>query len=250
VIPEGRRHAFARQMIDPVLERLRRAKAGEPLFVYTHLMEPHAPYDRGRHDGTEWEKYLSEIAVADMQIQRVLRLLEQRFGDRWLLFVSADHGEAFGEHETFQHTKTLYEELLRVPLLVRGPHVARRTIAEHVGLIDLGPTILDLFGAVTPGPFEGQSLVPLLAGRDVVLDRPLLAEGRLRRALYTPDGLKVIEDTRRETVEVYDLLQDPGETRNLFDEAPARADPALATLETFFDVHALKKPGYRPPYKP
>jgi arylsulfatase A-like enzyme len=250
VIPEGRRHAFARQMIDPVLERLRRAKPGEPLFVYTHLTEPHAPYDRGRRDGTEKEKYLSAVAVADAQVQRVLRLLAQRFGDRWLLIVSADHGEAFGEHETFQHTKTLYEELLRVPLLVRGPAVAHRTIAQHVGLIDLGPTILDLFGAATPGVFEAQSLVPLLAGGDAALDRPLLAEGRLRRALYMPDGLKVIEDTRRETVEIYDLAKDPGETRNLFDEDPARADPALATLEAFFEAHALAKPGYRPPYKP
>jgi arylsulfatase A-like enzyme len=250
VIPEGRRHAYARQMIDPVLDRLRRAKGGEPLFIYTHLMEPHAPYDRGRRDGTEWEKYLSEIAVADSQIQRVLRLLEQRFGQRWLLIVSADHGEAFGEHETYQHTKTLYEELLRVPLLVRGPALAPRTIDEHVGLVDLGPTLLDLFGAVTPGTFEGQSLVPLLTGRGAVLDRPLLAEGRLRRALYMPDGLKVILDTRRETVEVYDLLQDPGETHNLFDEAPSRADPALATLQTFFAVHAYRRPGYRAPYKP
>jgi arylsulfatase A-like enzyme len=213
-------------------------------------MEPHGPYDRGRKDGTEYERYLSEIAVADAQIGRVAKLLEQRFPTRGILIVSADHGEAFGEHQTFQHTKTLYEELLRVPLLVRGPGVAHQTVTTRVGLVDLGPTILDLFGAPTPASYEGQSLAPILAGRPAALTRPLLAEGRLRRALYTADGLKVIADARRQVVEVYDLATDPGETRNLFDTDRSRSDPALAALDAFFAAHALRRPGYDAPYKP
>jgi hypothetical protein len=249
VIPEGRRHAYARQVIDPVLERLRRAGPG-PLFVYTHLMEPHAPYDRGRKDGTEYERYLSEIALADAQIGRVSKLLDQRFPGRGVLIVSADHGEAFGEHQTFQHTKSLYEELLRVPLLIRGAGVRPQLVATPVGLVDLGPTILDLLGVPTPASYQGQSLVPILRGSPAALTRPLLAEGRLRRALYTTDGLKVIADARRKVVEVYDLRQDPGETHNLFDAEPSRSDPALAALDAFFAVNALRRPGYRPPYKP
>ena len=102
--------------MNPLLGRLHRAGAG-PLFVYTHLMEPHAPYDRGRRDGTPYERYVSEVAVADVQLGRVLALLKKRFADRWVLMVSADHGEAFGEHGTFEHGKTLYEELVHVPLL-------------------------------------------------------------------------------------------------------------------------------------
>jgi hypothetical protein len=249
VVSEGRRHAFAQQMIDPLMARLRRA-GSEPLFAYAHLMEPHAPYDRGRKDGTDRERYLSEVAVADAQIGRVEQLLEQRFRGRWALIVAADHGEAFGEHQTFQHTKTLYDELVRVPLLVRGPGIGPRTIDERVGLIDLGPTILDLFGIETPATYEGQSLVPILAGGPAALERPMVAEGRLRRAMYTGDGLKVIEDPRRKVVEVYDLTRDPGETRNLFDVEPARSDAALGALQAFFGAHALKRKGYYPPYKP
>jgi arylsulfatase A-like enzyme len=164
--------------------------------------------------------------------------------------VSADHGEAFGEHATFQHTKTLYDELVRVPLLVRGPGVAPRAIDTRVGLVDLGPTILDLFGVETPASFEGQSLVPLLKGGAPALDRPLVAEGRLRRAMYLPDGLKVIEDDRRKTVEVYDLGRDPGELDNLFDRDPGRSDAAVATLRAFFTAHRSTRAGYRPVYKP
>jgi hypothetical protein len=250
IVAEGRRHAVAKAVIDPLVARLKRA-GGEPLFLYAHLTEPHAPYDRGKKTtGTEHERYLAEVAVADAQIARVAKVLHDRFAARGILIVSADHGEAFGEHATFQHTKTLYEELIHVPLLVRGPGVAARKIDARVGLIDLGPTILDVFGVDTPAAFEGQSLVPLLAGRDEALDRPLVIEGRLRRAMYVGDGLKVIEDERRKTVEVYDLGRDPGETTNLFDRDPARGDAALAALRAFFAVHTAKRPGYRPVYKP
>lgn len=249
VTVEGRRHARAKELIDPLLDRLLHAGRG-PLFLYTHLMEPHEPYDRGRGQGTAHERYLSEVAVADGQIRRVLRLLQARFGKRWALFVGADHGEAFGEHGGTAHGKTLYEELLHVPLLARGPLLAPRVVEERVGLVDLGPTILDLFGVETPATYEGQSLVPLLAGGTATLTRPLLAEGRLRRALTQPDGLKVIEDSRRKLVEAYDLATDPGETHNLFDVEPARVDGALGSLRAFFAAHTRSDGGYQPPYKP
>jgi hypothetical protein len=249
IVAQGRSHAGGKAVIDPLIERLRRA-GGEQLFLYAHLTEPHAPYDRGGAKGSERERYLAEIAVADAQVARVATLLQQRFGNRGILIVSADHGEAFGEHATFQHTKTLYEELVHIPLLVRGPGVVPQVIDERVGLIDLGPTILDLFGVETPAAFEGQSLVPWLAGRGTPLDRPLVVEGRLRRALYAPNGLKVIEDLRRKTVEVYDLGRDPGETRSLWDADPARADASLGALRAFFAAHASKRAGYRPVYKP
>jgi len=147
--------------------------------------------------------------------------------------VTADHGEAFGEHATRQHSKTLYEELVHVPLLVMGPRIAPRVVEQRVGLIDLGPTLLDLFGVPTPATSMGQSLVPLLAGSEAILTRPLISECRLRRALTTPEGLKVIDDPRRALVEVYDLTRDPGETQNLFDLHEARAEAALATLRAF-----------------
>jgi Sulfatase len=249
VVVTGWTHARAAQVIDPLLARLRSGVRG-PFFAYTHLMEPHEPYDRGRKDGTARERWLSEVAVADAQIGRVMRYLQQRYPKRWALLVSADHGEAFGDHGTFQHGKTLYDELVHVPLVAAGPLFTPRTVDEHVGLVDLGPTLLDLFGVATPATYEGQSLVPLLTGGSDALTRPLIAECRLERSLLLPDGLKVIEDERRKVVEVYDLAADPGETQNLFDLAPARADPALATLRAFFQANTLRRPGYETPFKP
>jgi arylsulfatase A-like enzyme len=254
MVARGRQHATAREIMDPLIQRLTQAGPG-PLLLFAHLTEPHAPYDRGGQEGTAWERYLAEIRVADAQIARLVQLINRRFADRAYLFVTSDHGEAFGEHGTREHSKTLYEELLRVPLFVRGPGVAARRIDQRVGLIDLGPTILDLFGVETPPEFMGQSLVPLLAGGDAPLDRPLLAEGRLRRALYLGD-MKIIDDPRRKVVEAYDLEADPGEARNLFsafagpsDGHTPRVNAALAALRAFFAVHRAHRPGYEPIFK-
>ncbi len=237
------------QLIHALLDRLDHPSQG-PLFLYAHLVDAHAPYGGGRGGTkTDYERYLSSVASDDALLGRVLRMLETNFGTRWALFVSADHGEAFGEHDTHEHAKTLYEELLHIPLIARSPHFPPREIRQRVALIDLGPTLLDLFGLETPATFDGQSLVPLLVGSDVLLTRPILAEGRLRRALTRPDGIKVIEDSRRKVVEVYDLASDPGERLNLFDVDPARSDVALAELREFFAVHAWRESGYDPPYK-
>jgi hypothetical protein len=245
---KDRRHGLAREVLDPMIRRLEKV-GNEPFFTYAHLMEPHAPYDRGRREGSQRDRYLSEIGVADAQIGKVLRTLEQRFPGRWLLIVSADHGEAFGEHETFQHTKTLYEELTRVPLLMLGPGLEHRVIDERVSLVDLGPTLLDLFGLPTPLAYSGRSLARRIAGREPAMPIPVFAEGRLRRAMWSPDGLKVIVDLRRKVIEAYDLTRDPGETRNLYTVEPERVDAALAMLEAYFAARGVHG-GHHPPYKP
>ncbi len=249
-VVNNRRHGAAREVMTPLLERIEQHREGPALF-YVHLMEPHEPYDRGKlKEGSDWERYLSEIEVVDGFIGRLEQALRRRFPHRGYILLSADHGEAFGEHGTKFHTKTLYEELLRVPLILWGPSVGRRVIDARVSLIDVGPTLLHLFRQPLPPSYMGRSLWPLLRGRLHALPRPVLAEGRLRRAYYTADGLKVIEDTLRRVTEVYDLEDDPGELVNLFDEQPSRTHPPVAEMRAFFEELTLIKEGYEPPFKP
>lgn len=260
VVTSGRRHARASEVIDPLLKRLESVRDDEPLFLYAHLTEPHAPYDRGKVKvGPLRGRYISEIAAADAAIGRVLRVLSAgNLAGRSMLVVSSDHGEAFGEHGTHEHTKTIYEELVRVPLIVWGGGIAPHTIDEPVSLVDLGPTLLDIFGVDTPAWSAGESLVPLLAdARDDDylttgarrLTRPILAEGRLRRALVTGD-MKVIVDLRRKTIEAYDIAADPGELDNIYDRDRARALPLLYALQTYFERRGYHQGGYEPIYKP
>lgn len=219
------------------------------MLVYAHLLDAHAPYDKIAQTGTPKERYLAELATVDAQIGRLADAIEARgLWGRTFLVVTADHGEAFGEHGTSYHASTIYEELVRVPLVVRGPGIAPRRIGEPVSLVDLGATILDLFQLDTPGAWMGQSLVPLLRGREVTLTRPIVLDtGRRIQGLVGRDGIKVIRNVRAGTFEVYDLFRDPAESKNLVGTPVATA--ALGRLASFFDVHELTEPGYEIPFR-
>jgi len=241
--------AKARQSVDRIMEELEASVAG-PRLIFTHFLEPHAPYTAGGKKGS-FDAYLREIMVVDKQIGRLRKFLKQKgLEDRTILIVTADHGEAFGEHGMSFHAKAIYEEFLRVPLLVDLPGVEARTVSTPVTLLDIGPTILDIFGLPVPPTFMGESLVPLLVGESRVLSRPIAAEsGRRMQALYLKDGKKVILDVPRHSVEVYDLNRDPGELQNLADTGRADVHAAIETTRLFFDVQRLKLPGWSPPYR-
>jgi len=242
----------AREMMDKALARLRTQGDDEPLFLYMHFVDSHAPYTLAGKKGTPYERYVREVALIDKQIGRLRAYLSANdLENRALLIVSADHGEAFGEHGTKYHAVTLYEELLRIPLFISFPGAQHRVIDQPVTLIDLGPTILDAYGLHTPAPFLGQSLVPLLRGENVRLTRPLAAEGGRRlEALFFDDGRKTIVDLKKKTREVYDLSEDPKESRNLVGVQGSRADYYLRVHRAFFNAHEFPKPGYEPPWRP
>jgi hypothetical protein len=242
------RFAGAAPVVDAALERLEKHEKG-PLFLFIHFLDPHFPYDLSPVKGGEFDRYVGEVALVDTQIGRLLEWVE-RSGNarRTTVIVTSDHGESFGEHGARTHGTTLYDTVLHVPLIVRAPKVEPRRVDDYVSLIDLGPTILDLYGRPTPASFFGQSLVPYLRGERPRLTRPILAETRLKKSLLMPDGRKVIVDDRSGTVELYDLRADPGEKTNLADTD--RVDEPLGLLRHFFEVHTLRRDGYRPPYRP
>jgi arylsulfatase A-like enzyme len=237
-------------VMPPLLDEIEKAKSG-PHFYYAHLTEPHAPYDRGRVTmGPDFERYLSEVAVVDQWVGRLADTLQSRFSDRGYIILTGDHGEAFGEHGTRFHSKTLYEEVIHVPLIVWGPGIGPQRVRERVGHVDIAPTILQLFGQQVPPEQMGQSLLPLIEGQVDRLQRPLVSEVRVARALFGPGDLKVIEDSRRHVVEVYDLERDPKELDNLFDKQPQKAHPLVAELRAFVEAYRLKMPpDYEPPYR-
>jgi arylsulfatase A-like enzyme len=238
------------QLTDALLNAIERDGHGS-LFLYAHYLDTHFPYKAGGRHGTGLERYLRSIAYVDRQIRRLVRRLQQKgFLKRTLLVIASDHGEAFGEHNSKFHATTLYEEQLRVPLMVRIPGLQPRVVADPVSLMDLGPTLLDLLGQTTPAHFMGQSLVPLLRGRTMKFSRPLLAEGRLKKALYYADGYKLIVDDRNHTLELYDLKSDPQELANLIDHPDSHGAERLEELREFFRDYQIRRPGYQIPYRP
>lgn len=249
LITWGAKWATASMVDEPLLERLHRQGPGA-LFLYVHFADAHAPYESAGKQGTDFERYLRELSLIDVEVGRIRRALsDPAFADRAAVILSADHGEAFGEHGQRYHATTVYDELLRVPLLVRVPGVPPRVVGAPVSLIDVGPTVLDLMGAPTPASFMGETLTPYLRGESPTLTRPLVAESsRGMRAMMFGDGLKVIHNQRAGLHELYDLSADPRELADRTADRAATATERLDLLDSFLDAHALHKPGYEAPF--
>ena len=238
---------MAAEVVPPLRDWLL-ARPGAAL-AYVHLMDGHSPYDSAGTDGSVFENYVREFARADEQLGAlVAALVASGQWSRTVLIVAADHGEAFGEHGQKQHGGSLHEELTHVPMLIRVPGQPAREVDAPGSLIDLGPTILDLFQLPTPGSFLGESLLPLVAGEPATQTRPIALEStRLHRAIVFRDGFKVIWRSREDQFELYDLARDPGELDNLLLREPSAAR-RVAAVRRFFRAHAFVRAGYVTPH--
>lgn len=260
--------------------------ADRPLFVYLHYMEPHTPYApdrallgqiqkrRGRTPDDhrvltelffgkrDWNRlnsreidlirdvYDAEVASLDRELERLFAELGRRgLLDDAVVIVTADHGEEFLEHGRFGHGRTLFEEVLRVPMLVVQPGQDEEHRSDAtVSLIDVGPTLLELLSLPTPLSFEGISFAGDLDGplAPSGLRDALRAVGRRLRGhqptavgelLRVPGASGEAEPHHRQSVvrggdklirwsdgrnQTYDLLSDPGEVH------PGELDAARA----------------------
>jgi len=224
------------EVVDQAIERLRHQGPG-PLFFYTHILDPHAPYHRyGAQVDTEYEAYLLEVSLADKHVGRLRKAVrELGLSDRTALIVGSDHGEGFGEHGVFHHNKTLYEVMVHVPLMVEMPGVKPRVVDQFVSLMDAAPTILDLFHVPTPGNWMADSLLPFLAGGRIDPNRVIFMDKQNESAMLFPDGLKVIR--RGGVEELYDVRKDPTEADNLWDSMGDEARRRMGLMQAYTDVH-------------
>jgi arylsulfatase A-like enzyme len=258
--PTGLRPPRAEVFHEALRSWLERAK-GRRFFGYLHLLEPHFPYDPPPpfdtlfgpdaplgHDerrSQAWYNavgagdrrlstaerahlvrlYDGNLAYADQEIGRLRRELE-RAGllESTVLVVTADHGEALLERGYLGHGEDLHEESVRIPLIVRlprgsGPQGVR--VRGLVDLIDVGPTVADVFGLLgqgsTGGTFEGRSLLPMMIGADG--EDLVVARTRGERPRYALVGAryKLIHNIKTGVSVLYDLRGDPREQHDLSD---------------------------------
>ena len=198
-----------------------------PFFVMYLPVAGHHPYEtptRGRFpEDEELGRYKNALAYADSALGELIDGVRRRglYEDTvWVLF--GDHGEAFGQHPgNFGHTFALYDENVRVPLVVSGHGLARGTqrITEPASLVDIAPTLLDLLGRPIPGEFQGLSLLE---------PRPRVA---LLLADYSQGWLglrdgpwKLVLETDTGRAHLFDLERDPAELHDLSAMFPARRD--------------------------
>ncbi len=220
-------------------------------FLWSHLMDPHDQYvkheetpdfgkdNRGRYD--------SEVFFVDRHVGEFLEFAKkQPFWDSTAILISADHGEAFGEHGMYKHAFELWEVLTRIPLLVHLPGVPARRIAAGRTHIDLAPTILELMGIEPIDGFQGKSMVPELYGGEVESREPLFLElaedtnNAARRAVVSGRYKLIAFDSGKKML--FDLESDPGELTDKAKDEPEKVKELSALIDAKFKELPVVKP--------
>jgi len=246
--------AGADQRAEQVTAYLGRVPLEKRLFLWVHLFEPHEPYET--HEGHSFgdrdiDRYDSEIAAADAGVGRIVDAV-RKVRPGALVIVTADHGEEFGEHGGRYHGTTVYEEQVRVPLIVNAPGLlAPRRVPQPVQLVDLLPTVLAGLDIPRPARVRGTDLGPLLTGKPPPTgfedgfafsetdEQTLLARGPLRLVCARKVGACAL----------YDLTKDPRQTRDDSAQGPAGRDALRAELSKIaashgtFEVAGLRAEG-------
>lgn len=270
-------------------------------FLWVHYFEPHVPYevqldsigfydhayrgstfkvfDAARYLKLATEQTLSsaserkrivdlydgEIFCADKYLGWILRELRRlKLQDRTMVVVMADHGEHFGEHGLVEHGNSLYEELVRVPMVIHVPGCKPGRCRQLVSPIDIVPTILD-FLDMPARQIPGHSLMPALDAKPLP-ERVLFSTlDTATSVIFVPDGRDPSKAEARDTVihnvkavrqgpkkliysakdrayELYDLRADPHERRNLL----AGGSPPPADLKRHLDDWLLAMERHKP----
>ena len=178
--------------------------------------------------------YNGEVAYLDAQIGRLDDGLAARgHRDGLVLAVTADHGEEFLDHGGFEHGHTLYDELVRVPLLLRAPgRLSPAVVDAPVRHIDLAPTLCELCDLPQPTQFVGRSLLPLIDG-GAAAPRPTLSHGNMwarPQTSWTSEGWKLIV-REGAAPQLFHVADDPRELRDLAGAEPEQVARLAAELE-------------------
>ena len=216
--------------------------AGDRLFCWVHLYDPHDPYIAHRDEfGDRFvdAPYRGEIAYMDQQIGRLLSALsELEITEQTIIVVAGDHGEGLGEHGERTHGYMTYNSTLHVPLMIRHPEFETALrVADPVSLVDVHPTLADALHVASPADGAGRSLLPYARGQQLELracygetEAPYLEGGWSPVRAWVTDRWKYIATT---IPELYDLRADPQETANVIDAHPDELTLLIQDLTDF-----------------
>jgi len=225
----------------------------QKFFAWVNFSDPQAPYEPPREYARIFEDdpYSGEVAHVDHCIGQMLENLEvKQLMDQTVIVIAGSHGEAFYEHREWGHGLFCYEETIKVPLVIYNSVVFPRNqvINDRVGLLDLMPSLLELFSMAIPAGVQGKSFLSLLSknNQEREKERPVYFESL---AGYEEMGFApltgIITDNFKfislPEAELYDLKADPAETDNLALKKNDLARKMNTLLESYIDSHSEEK---------
>jgi len=198
-------------------------------FAWIHLYDPHEPYLPPKHYAEKFPstingRYDAEIAYVDDCIGNIVKKLEDKnIMENTMIVIVGDHGEAFGEHKEYGHGIFCYEEALKVPLIFYHHAMFKKghRVTQRVNLVDIFPTLLELYGMEIPQAVQGKSFRPMLMGKTEEQERTFYFESMHGRDEMNWAPLTGIIDGPYKYIslpepELYHLEQDKEEKNNLF----------------------------------
>lgn len=263
---------IARDTTEAALQWMERHASEGPFFLLVHYFDPHCVYappaafrERWAAEpdkDTDWTfgtreqmvairqgalvpdastierahaLYRGEVAYFDAEVGRLVAGLAGYSAPENTVFVlTSDHGEEFMDHAGFEHGHSLYDELVRVPLILRAPgRLAPRVVDAPVRHIDVAPTLAELCDLPLPNQFVGRSLVGLAGGKAEESARGTLAHGNFWGPpldSWTQGGWKLIRRSDGSLM-LFDLKSDPKEQNDLSAVEAARLESMLKEME-------------------
>ncbi len=214
----------ANEVIDAVLPWLEKKK-DKPFFAWIHLYDPHSPYEPPPPFDQQYaaHPYLGEIAFADSQLHRVWQFLEtNRLVENTILVFAADHGESLGEHGESSHGFFVYQGAVHVPLIFVTPFSRFQGLSspQVVSLADIMPTVCEMTGLPIPPEVQGKTLLPIFYGKRRQNVPLSYSETYYPRFHYGWSELVSVQNESYKLIlapvpELYDVVQDPREEKNL-----------------------------------
>jgi arylsulfatase A-like enzyme len=224
--------------VDQAIDWLGSLDKNTPFFVYVNFQNSHVPYvvprDFQRRFGPDKldfkirfghfprdkidvvkNVYADSLSYIDAQVARLFAYLKnQGLWENTIIVVTGDHGQAFFEHGFAAHAGPLFDEVMKVPLIIRAPGVRPAVDARPAQHVDIAPSVLDLLGLPTHPSFQGMSLFApeQVSARTLymVTQTPLALQFGIIRS-----GFKLIHDERQRQYFLYNLRSDPGETTDV-----------------------------------
>lgn len=201
------------------------------------------------------EMYEAEIRTFDDKLARLFDYLDSSgLAQTTLVAITSDHGEEYFEHGGILHGRTMYQEVLGIPLILRGPGVPSGNVVEMpVHLIDVAPTLFQLAGVSAPPRMDGLALALAWNDPSAVSEPRFLfgeadgtrlighrQESDIKRMVRLGDT-KLLFDRMTGAVELYDLAADPGEKNDIHEQEPERTALLFGQLERFMERRGSAK---------
>ena len=236
VAAKNRRTASADEIFESAKNAISELPEGERFFCFLHLMDVHNDLWK-KEDGIDFgnsprDLYDNNLSYVDRAFSRFVKWLKkQDIYEQTVILFTSDHGEQFWEHGASLHGHTLYEEEIRIPLILFAHGLRRRFGDVPVIVADMAPTIAELAGYSLDPPYDdphmGISLVPLIlkGQRKLYLKRDVVGRASFKRRyfLYRNWEWKLVYFAELDLIQLFNVVRDPAEKTNLIDEEPGKA---------------------------